>query len=365
MHLTFEQSQVLAASAAKVFQPRIPITAKELFAGRWTELTAIADAVNQPGLHVLIYGERGVGKTSLANIVRPSIRALDVYGKQEGEVPERLVVKANANSGDTFSDIWAKLFGDLTWQDDRPAIGLPPSKRERTSIGEAFSLPGKLGVDHVRRVLSNMSGSVFIVDEFDRAAQETSRDFTDLIKSLSDFAVDCTVVLVGVSDTVDKLVADHASINRAVVQIFLPRMKPKELMEILTNAEKSLSISFSSEAANLIVHVSQGLPHYTHLIGLHAVRTAVSRRYSNEIERPDVFEGLKEAVKQAQQSVTEKHSKATHKLTKHFHVAVPLSLGACPLIPPHLRCRAVGIPIWSWPPLTCAKQTAYHFTLDN
>ena len=47
--LSYEESKTLSAKAAKVFQPRTPITTKELFAGRWDELVAIVDAVNQTG----------------------------------------------------------------------------------------------------------------------------------------------------------------------------------------------------------------------------------------------------------------------------------------------------------------------------
>ncbi|HEV7843392.1 MAG TPA: hypothetical protein VGO69_06825, partial [Pyrinomonadaceae bacterium] len=78
-------------------------------------------------------------------------------------------------------------------------------------------------------------------------------------------------------------------------------MEPGELREILTKAEGSLPIRFSDEAANLIVNLSQGLPHYTHLLGLNAVRIA-AKRLSAYIERADVFGALKEAVRQAEQS---------------------------------------------------------------
>ena len=59
----FERADWLTAQASKAFQPRTPITTKDLFAGRWSELTTISDAVHESGLHVVIYGERGVGKT--------------------------------------------------------------------------------------------------------------------------------------------------------------------------------------------------------------------------------------------------------------------------------------------------------------
>jgi len=309
--LTFEESTVLAAEAAKVFRPRTPITNTELFAGRWNELKAVADAINQPGLHAVIYGERGVGKTSLANVISPTIRVLDRKGEQESEVSERLIVKTVTTTGDSFSSIWGKLLGEVSMIDNRPTIGLRPNSRERIQLLDAYRLQQPLSIDDVRRVLATIPGSVFIIDEFDRASDEASKSTTDLIKTLSDFGIDSTVVLVGVSETIDRLISDHASIVRAISQIFLRRMAPEELRIILTNAENALAVKFSEEASSLTVHISQGLPHYTHLIGLNAVRVAVATNFSRRIERGDVFKALEEATKQAEQTARVKHSKAT------------------------------------------------------
>lgn len=325
---TLARCKALAAQAAKVFRPRSPITTKELFAGRWNELTSIADAVSQPGLHVVIYGERGVGKTSLANVVSPTIWAIDNHGKDPGEVTERLVIKSVANGGDTFSTIWNRLFSEFAWPG--AAAGMADQQKQ-ISTREFFALGETLGIDDVRRVLSQMPGAVFIIDEFDRAKRETSKDFTDLIKTLSDLGIDCTVILVGVSETVGNLVTDHASINRAIVQIRLERMKTKELLVILQNAERALQIKFAQDAANLIVHVSQGLPHYTHLIGLHAVRALTERVESDEVRRDDVLSALKRAVKLAEQTVTEEYSTATHSAHRdalYRHVLLACALTA-------------------------------------
>jgi len=302
------RSKVLAHQATTVFKPRTPITTKDLFAGRWGELTEISDAVRQAGLHVVIYGERGVGKTSLANVVNPTLWAMDSYGKDEDEVPRRLVVTAVANSGDSFSSIWHRLFKQIQWGNPDPEA----DDSKTVSTQERFLLPQQLGIDDVRMVLSQAPGTVFIIDEFDQSPRPISKDFTELIKALSDLSVDCTVILVGVSETVENLVADHASINRAIAQVRLKRMKTEELSVILKNAEKTLKIQFADDAAKLIVHVSQGLPHYTHLIGLHAVRSAAQRLSLSQVDRDDVLDALKKAVKQAEETVTEKHSTAIH-----------------------------------------------------
>ena len=320
----------LATRATTVFQPRTPITTRDLFAGRWNELMAVVDAVNQVGLHAVIFGERGVGKTSLANVIAPTIYALDDPNSQDFNPKGRIIMKTVATSSDMFSSIWVKLFRDISLLDDRPVAGFQPGQKGRVSLLEAYGLVQPITVDDVRRVLTNIPASVFIIDEFDRVAASAMKEFTDLIKTLSDFSVDTTVVLVGVSDTIGNLVGDHASIVRAISQVFLRRMLPVELKKILTNAEEKLGVNFDDDAAQLIVHVSQGLPHYTHLIGLHAVRVAALNQ-TTTISRKTVFTALDKATTQAEQSTRDRHSRAIHSSHKdalYRHILLACAIAA-------------------------------------
>lgn len=303
--------QDFAARAAQVFTPRTPITTKELFAGRWKELMTVVDAVNQAGLHVVVYGERGVGKTSLANVVAPTIYAMDDPDSDACSPKGRVVVKTVATTADSFSGVWAKLFRDISLVGSKPAAGFGPPRRDRVSLAEAYGLKTPLGVDDVRRVIATMPGSVFVIDEFDRMPTSATKEFTDLIKTLSDLSISATVVLVGVAETIDRLVADHKSIIRAISQIFLRRMRPEEIVAILQNGEKRLGVTFSEDAKRLIAHISQGLPHYTHLVGLHAVRLAADSG-GRAIQRDTVFEALKIATEQAEQTTRVRHATAIH-----------------------------------------------------
>jgi len=63
---------------------------------------------------------------------------------------------------------------------------------------------------------------------------------------------------------------------------------------------------------------------------LHSVRISASKQ-TNHIERDAVFDALKEAVRQAQQTVTEKHTKATrsaHRDALYKHVLLGCALAA-------------------------------------
>ena len=49
----------------EVFSPISPIKRRDFFFGRRIQLEDVVDAINETGQHAILYGERGVGKTSL------------------------------------------------------------------------------------------------------------------------------------------------------------------------------------------------------------------------------------------------------------------------------------------------------------
>ena len=48
----------------QAFSPFAPILLRDLFHGRYEHLERTCEAIRERGQHVVIYGERGVGKTS-------------------------------------------------------------------------------------------------------------------------------------------------------------------------------------------------------------------------------------------------------------------------------------------------------------
>lgn len=323
--MTDADASSVSMKAAQVFSPRTPVHTRALFAGRRWQVNSVLDAVSQLGLHMVIYGERGVGKSSLANIIKPLL---------EAAVPNIpfLVMRINANNQDSFASLWARAFDEVRIEDEKPVFGFSGSvRKDSVPLRVAFGLDEKLTIDDVRRALGYLPHSVVVIDEFDRITRKEAAQFTDLIKVLSDMAVPTTLVLVGVADTVNDLVRDHQSVVRAVVQVNMPRMSIAELREILVKAAEALGMTFEDQASSRITRMSQGLPHYTHLVGLHAVRSACERR-SWSVTLPDVEKGFSFAVKQADQSIAEHYITATHSAhssTLFAPVLLACAIAAC------------------------------------
>jgi transcriptional regulator with AAA-type ATPase domain len=84
------------AEVRRAFSPSAPIKRRDLFAGRTQQLMTVSEALVEPGQHVVIYGERGVGKTSLATV------CADVIARAS----KISAIKVNCQSSDNFGSRW-------------------------------------------------------------------------------------------------------------------------------------------------------------------------------------------------------------------------------------------------------------------
>ena len=86
------------------FSPHQPINERELFVGRVDIITKVIDATFQAGKHVALFGDRGVGKSSLANSMKSTLEALN---------PHTLCIKRMCTIEHDFGMIWSHVFDDL------------------------------------------------------------------------------------------------------------------------------------------------------------------------------------------------------------------------------------------------------------
>ncbi len=98
--------------------------------------------------------------------------------------------------------------------------------------------------------------------------------------------------------------------ERALVQIRMPRMSQEELNEIFDKGLPKLGMTIDDNAKKYITHLSQGLPHYTHLMGLHSARQSLDEKSKN-ITLEHVRKAIVRSLSEAQQSIQSAYHKAT------------------------------------------------------
>lgn len=312
------------AKIGKAFSPGAPIDKESLFAGRTEQIRDVINAVQQRGQHVVLFGERGVGKTSLANVLMEFLAPLKIWRLGSGTI--------NCDKLDTFDSVWRKVFSELRFESEKQKAGFAGEITKGIhTLAELLPEKG-IGPDHVRSMLQRWGQStIIVIDELDRIAdRKTTTLIADTIKNLSDHSVDTTLVLVGVADSVDQLIREHASIERSLVQVRMPRMSVHELFEIIEKGLSTVQMSMVDPAKVETARLSQGLPHYTHLLSLHAAQSAAmdGRR---EVELHDVESAIRTAVEKANQSILGAYHKATVSQRKDALYAKVLL--ACALAP--------------------------------
>lgn len=292
----FDILEKIAAS----FRPSAPIDSRA-FAGRESQITAVVNACVQRGQHVVIFGERGAGKTSLVNTLREMLHVKFV-------MPACGTI--NCDQTTTFTSLWRAIFSEIPLSRNVP-FNRSVSDADRTQGTLAQLLPEIVTPHSVRMVLQNRGRFLFIIDEVDRIRDATTTTLlADTIKTLSDHATDATLVLVGVAESVDTLIAEHESVQRALIQVHMPRMLQKEIDAIINNGLANVGMTIEQTARNLIHKLSQGLPHYAHLLGMHSALVAAAQGRLH-ITIDDTHRALRKALRYAQQSIADEYERAT------------------------------------------------------
>ena len=184
--MTDEDFRKLRIQIHKVFLPGTPISKYELFTGRHAQMGKAMSAVLQPGRHILLFGERGVGKTSLAKVL------VDIQRNDGFHTLETATI--NCDESDDFSSLWHKAFRVLPYTEDKG----------RTVYLDEL-LPETVFPDDIRYCLSRFkSPSLIVLDEVDQLIDQKAKNhLAATIKTLSDHSSDTTLMLIGVADTVD------------------------------------------------------------------------------------------------------------------------------------------------------------------
>jgi len=255
---------------SEVVSPSRPIRSIQHLKGREPELNTIERALFAPGRHVFIYGDRGVGKSSLA--------ATAAYQYQSAEA-EPIFVSGSLD--DTFKTVVANIANHalgrsrtesvkrqtslgIEWRGLKWGAGVEISAidiaTQIQSVGDAVELLKQVAIQHSEK-------PIIVLDEFDTIAEQSERNkFAALLKQLGDQSVNIKFIFTGIGSTLDELLGAHQSAYRQLETVELPRLGWEARREIVVRAAEAFGLSVDDNINWRIAAVSDGYPYYVHLI---------------------------------------------------------------------------------------------------
>lgn len=279
-----------------MFTPSTPIGVAELFSGRKKEIAQLFEAIAERGRHAMVYGERGVGKTSLSQVVPLMLptRVSRIHHLRKAADPK-----------DNFDSIWRKIFRDMRVEPEG-------ALEQATYVADSYQ-GREITPDDVVRELRNFGPNevpIIVIDEFNEVADSsTPRLMANAIKALSDEGINATIIIVGVADDVNELIAGHESISRCCEEVLMPRMGKDELRDVVESRISRLGMHIETPAKWKIVNLSAGLPTFVHGLGKYSCYAAIDRRRMT-ISEADVDSAIDTVLDSSKQSLKQAFEKA-------------------------------------------------------
>ncbi|HWD25944.1 MAG TPA: AAA family ATPase [Rhizomicrobium sp.] len=290
-----------------------PIDEEDLFAGRASEVRKVLEAVLTRAKHAVLFGERGVGKTSLSNVF---------WKRFSKSLRSFVVARVQAGPADSFSSLWIRALDELY------AAGVSSGHADNMQFETRFET---VTPSQIRRELQKIGPNIvpiIIIDEYNEVIDADAKKLTaNLIKEFYDFTVGTTVVLVGVAENCAELIVDHASIDRALVQVPLGRMSNSELKEIIQKRATLTIMSFEPDAMWTIIALSRGLPYFTQTLSKYAALHAIGD-HRISVTNDDVERSMDRFIEETEKTFRDRYRDATRSNQENFFQQ---SLLACAL----------------------------------
>jgi Cdc6-like AAA superfamily ATPase len=245
-----------------------PVLGRESFAGRHDALAQLISSIEQQRVHVVIYGERGIGKTSLSHVFAETAREA-----------RYLVLYGSCGTEARFDTMFRSFAARIPRLYHRSVMPNSPE----AEAGDHFDrmLDENFGPRELADLFAEVTGTrvIIILDEYDRVLDVNfRRDVAELIKNLSDRAARVQLVLTGVAQNLDELIGYAPSIRRNIVGLPMRPLSTEEVRELLALGEAVADIKYSDAAVKMITNMAGGSPYLVRLIAHQAGLAALNEQ---------------------------------------------------------------------------------------
>jgi hypothetical protein len=279
----------------EVFTPTRPKRSVREFVGRADFIEGIVQAIEEERAHVVLFGHKSVGKTSVLNIISDS-------AGEAGYLVARVMCTADL----TFETLVRAIFEDLSAHLAKAPAGpvlekqLGVEQLEELVEGDVSDVPAAL------RVFGRITGQqiIILLDDFHRIGDNSIKTkIRDFMGALSDRGAWVSLVLAGHGDLSSTFEFLQGDIPSGTVTFELELMSPEEVAEIVERGGARLGIRFDEEVTGAIIQLSQGLPVVTQWLGLLTARRAL-RAYADSVTMEDLIEVTDEVSSKVSQRLT-------------------------------------------------------------
>lgn len=313
------------AQLHKHIKPSKPVDTPELLQGRHEELAEIKRALYAMGRHVFIYGDRGVGKSSLAQTAAYQYQSAD-----------RSILRIGCTRETSFySELQAlatQLIKDAQISEvtHTARLNLKAIDLERTSKTTRQSMmPAVKSMDDALAVINDINQihsdkPIIVVDEFDAIEEQRERFlFADLLKKMGDSGIYVPMIFTGIASSLDDLLGGHQSSIRQLKPIHLDPLSWDARWDIFLKACDAFAIEPHPEIKYRIAGISDGFPYYVHLITEHLLWKVFDDPHVTCKATMDQYrEALDRAVGDVQAHIRKPYDYATMRESDDYHYVI-------------------------------------------
>lgn len=260
---------------ADAFNSTRPVGDRYELSGRLTELQILVEAMIDRKNHAIIYGARGVGKTSIARVF--------------GDLVDEAGRDAYYHSASGDADFEELMRPYITMILDNS--GRLPGREHLEALGDRFSAR-----DLADALASVGSQKTFLIlDEFDRITNRRARAETaSLLKLLSDYRASVQLIIVGISTDVTHILDDHPSLRRHLVAVRIGPIADHAARRLLEEGCRRGGITLGEDVADALVRIAAGSPYHARTFALAAGLAAIGAQRET-VDQAALLDGVEAA----------------------------------------------------------------------